>query len=110
MRRNRNEPDSLALAIFTGESRLAGLALAMPNSSAVTIKFLEGDPRPDCPLVGRRALITLEAAALYAQGIGRRQIRVEPANATLAALYRDRYGFALVSPRGAPAYYVRDIL
>jgi hypothetical protein len=110
MRRNRNEPDALSLAIWVGEDRLSGLGFVMPDSRAVTVKFLEGDPRPDCPLVGRRALIALEASALYAQGIGRRRIRVEPANATLAALYRDRYGFALESPKGAPAYYVRDIL
>lgn len=110
IRRNRNEPDALSLVIWAGENRLSGLAFVTSDSCAVIVRFLEGDPRPDCPLIGRRALIALEASALYAQGIGRRRIRVEPANATLAALYRDRYGFALVSPKGAPAYYVRDIL
>ncbi|MCJ2068208.1 hypothetical protein MKK75_05185 [Methylobacterium sp. J-030] len=109
-RRNRNEPDALSLAIWVGDDRLCGLGFAVPSSRAVTLRFLEGDPRPDCPLIGRRALIALEASALYAQGIGRSQIRVEPANETLAALYRDRYGFALVSLEGAPAYYVRNIL
>lgn len=109
-RRNRNAPDALSIAIWIGEDRLCGLGFAVPSSSAVTLRFLEGDPRPDCPLIGRRALIALEASALYAQGIGRHQIRVEPANETLAALYRDRYGFALVNSEGAPAYYVRNIL
>jgi hypothetical protein len=75
----------------------------------VTIKFVEGDPRPDCPLAGRRVLIVLETVQAYAQGIGRRELRLEPVNEALATLYSEIYGFTLATPRGARAYYAKEI-
>lgn len=108
IRRHRNEPDAMSIAIWS-EARLSGLALAVTNADAITVKFLEGDPRADCPLKGVRALIALEAATMYGQGIGRREVRVEPANDTLATMYRDMLGFALAEPPHGTAYYVRVI-
>lgn len=108
-RRFRSDINRLEMAIWGPQDRLCGLGLAIPNSCSITLKFLEGDPRPECPLAGRRALIALEATALYAQGIGRRELRVEPVNDALAAMYRDIYGFRLETLRGSRAYYRREI-
>ncbi|UMY19094.1 hypothetical protein MMB17_07290 [Methylobacterium organophilum] len=108
IRRYRNEPDAMSIAMWS-EARLSGLALATTSAEAVTVKFLEGDPRPDCPLRGLRALIAVEAAMMYGQGIGRREVRVEPVNDTLATMYCDMLGFALAKPPRGAAYYVRVI-
>jgi len=43
-----NELDRLELAIWAGE-RLCALGLATTGGNSVTLRFLEGDPRGDCP-------------------------------------------------------------
>lgn len=90
-------------------NRLCGLALTTLSSAAATIIFLEGQPDPECPLAGYRALIAIEAAQNYAQINGRKEIRVQPVNSRLEELYRDIFNFELATPRGQEAYYRREI-
>jgi hypothetical protein len=52
--RHNREPDRFEMVIWGPGDRLCGLSLASTSSSAVTIKFLEGDPRPDCPASATR--------------------------------------------------------
>jgi hypothetical protein len=107
MRRHR-DPDRLAMAIWA-DGRLSGVCLALTTSEAVEISFLEGDPRKDCPLLGKRALITLEASTCYAQGRGKSELRVRPLNLSLERLYIDTYGFELRSPRKQQPYLVKRV-
>lgn len=106
--RRYDEHDRLDLAMWVG-NRLCGLALGTLSNQALTIRFLEGGPDPSCPLVGRRALIALEAAQCYAQIQGRSELRVEPIHEKLETLYRDIFGFALETVKGRRAYYRREI-
>jgi len=107
--RRHNDPDRLDTVIWAPDDRLAGLALALTASEYVEIRFMQGDPREDCPLKGRRALIVLECAACYAQARGRPELRVRPINPQLATLYIEKYGFALETPRRGSAYYYKKV-
>jgi hypothetical protein len=107
--RRHNDPDRLDMAIWSPDDRLSALSLCLTNSNYVEIRFLEGDPRDDCPLRGRRALIVVECAACYAQARGRPELRLEPNNERLATLYRQIYGFELATPRKAKAYYFKKV-
>lgn len=107
-RRYHNELDRLDLAMWVGD-QLCGLALTTISGQAATVRFLEGRPYQDCPLIGYRALIAIEAAQNYAQLNGRREIRVQPASARLEELYRDIFRFELATPKGEEAYYRREI-
>ena len=108
MRRYR-DPDRLDIAIWSGSDRIACLALGVTTGPAVELKFLEADPRADCPLRGKRALIALETVSCYAQARGKREIRVRPVNETVARLYRDVYGFDPVTQPKAASYFMRRV-
>lgn len=108
-RRYRTDMSAMDIVIWGPGDRLSGLSLVTANSISVSIGWIEGDPRPDCPLVGKRLLITLEAAACYAQALGRREIHLKPLNDTLADLYRTVYGFALEKPRKGAPYYRKEV-
>jgi hypothetical protein len=108
MRRYR-DPDRLDIAIWSQFDRISALALAVTTGTAVELKFLEADPRTDCPLRGRRALIVLETAACYAQSRGKQEIRVRPINETVANFYRAVYGFEMVTKSKATDYLVKRI-
>src|SRR4051812_48667027 len=58
--RRYNEWDRLDLVMWGPGDRLCGLGLATLSGMAVKIRFLEGDPRPGCPLKGKRAAIALD--------------------------------------------------
>lgn len=107
-RRNR-EIDALRLALWCEGLRLSALALCLPTNCSLEIRFLEGDYRSDCPLKGRRCLIVLEAAANYAQAIGKAELRVRPVNLALRSLYEDVFGFEVVERRGQETYFRRSI-
>lgn len=107
--RNHREPDRLDIVVWASEERLAALGLAVTTQRSVELRFLEGDFRPECPLKGVRALIVLECVANYAQGMGKEEVRLRPVNDNVAALYRETYGFELVSPRREEPYYVKRI-
>jgi hypothetical protein len=107
--RRHNDPDRLDIAIWGADERLCGLAVGLTTGEAVEIRFLEGDPRLDCPLKGRRILITLESAACYAQARGRRELRVRPKNERLETLYRQTYGFVLETTRSGDRYYRKGV-
>lgn len=107
--RRHNEPDRFDIAIWGANERLCGLGLGTTTGEAVDIRFLEGDPRQDCPLKGRRILILLEAATCYAQARGRGELRVRPKNERLADLYRQTYGFVLETKRGGESYYRKGV-
>ena len=105
--RYHNDVDRLDLAMWVG-NRLCGLALTTLSGEAATVRFLEGQPYEDCPLVGYRAVIAIETAQNYAQLNGRREVRVRPVSPRLEELYRDILGFELATPRGEAAYYKRE--
>jgi hypothetical protein len=107
--RRHNDADRLDAVIWGPQDRLCGLALGTLTAEALEIRFLEGDPRADCPLTGRRALIILECAACYVQARGRSEIRVRPANERLEALYVQIYGFSLATEGQGRAYYFKRV-
>jgi hypothetical protein len=102
------EPDLLTMAVWAGD-RLSCLALATTSEQAVHIRFVEGDPREDCPLAGTRALIALETCAGYAQARGKRELKVYPLNSDLERLYVDTYGFEVCRPRKAEPYLIKRV-
>ena len=101
--------DRLPIVIWGPDERLCGLGIANTTGKALTLNFLEGDPREGCPLKGRRALIALEVSAHYAQSLGRSELRVEPANSSLESLYRDTYGFTKETPRQGHPYFRKEV-
>lgn len=107
--RRHNDPDRLDMAIWGGQDRLSALALGLTSGQALTLRFLEGDPRQDCPLRGRRIAVALETAANYAQLRGKKEIRVQPINDQLVYLYEKVYGFTLESPRNEAPYYRKGV-
>ena len=109
-RKYKTDPSKFDIVVWAPENRLCCLALATTTAAAVILNFLEGDPRKDCPFRGVRTLIVLEAIQCYGQATGRREIRVEPVNDALETVYREIYGFALVTPKGGSAYYRREIV
>jgi hypothetical protein len=108
-RRYRNEPDALDLVVWGPDDRLSALALATKTGSAISVDGIEGDPRPDCPLKGKRAVIVLEAAACYGQGLGRSELRLVPLNDAVAKHYAEVCGFKAFTPKGGEPYYRRRI-
>lgn len=106
--RKHRDPDRLDMVIWANE-RLAGLSLALTCAEYVEVRFAEGDPRLNCPLKGRRALIFLECAACYAQALGRTELHIQPINEQLKALYEQTYGFELVIPKKGCAYYKKPV-
>ena len=107
--RRHNDPDRLDMAIWSLGDRLGGLGLGLVKGEYLELRFVEGDPRPDCPLKGRRALIMLECSALYAQARGRSELRIEPINERIATLYQQIYGFTVATDRTGRAYYVKRV-
>ncbi|WP_442582517.1 hypothetical protein ACSBOB_11470 [Mesorhizobium sp. ASY16-5R] len=103
------EPDRLDMAIWGGKDRLSGLALGLTTGQSLMLRFVEGDPRSDCPLKGQRILIALQAAANYAQARGKKEIRLQPINEKLVNLYQKVYGFELESPRNEAPYYRKGV-
>jgi len=108
MRRHR-DPDRLNFAIWDDEDKLCAAGLGLTTGDAVVLRFLEGSPRMDCKLKGRRILAALETSANYAQGLGKRELRIQPINSALESLYRETYGFVRVSQRRDGVYYVRKV-
>jgi hypothetical protein len=107
--RRYNDPDQLDMVIWLPNNRLCGIGLGVTTSQAVSVRFIEGDPRSDCPLKGRRALIFLECAANYAQSRGKVELRIEPVNEELVNLYTEVYGFTLETPPRRRSYYKRKV-
>jgi hypothetical protein len=54
-------------------------------------------------------LIALETVACYAQARGKREVRVRPINEAVASLYRDVYGFELVTQPKMTGYLMRRV-
>jgi hypothetical protein len=75
------------------------------GNSAFTARFLESDPRPDCPLKGHRALIALDAFARYAEYAAATELRLVPENATLAAYYATLVEIEPFPNAENPSYY-----
>lgn len=103
-----DEPKDQILAVIT-DDRLAALGLVSASHARVIVRFLEGDPRDDCPLRGARAAIVLDAAATYGQRLGCREIHLEPVNASLSELYCGIYGFVEVPGKRGVEYLKRDL-
>ena len=108
MRRRYRAPDDQFLVIRSGE-RLSALGLVTVANASVKLAFLEGDPRSDCPLRRFRTVLALDIAAFYGQRLGRKELRLEPVNSTVKALYVDRYGFEEVAPARGTPYLKKDL-
>jgi hypothetical protein len=102
------EPDRFDAAIWAGD-RLCGLFLATLAGESVTLRFVEGDPRRDCPLMGRRLLIALDAVVNYTQINGRYELRVEPINDKLIKLFETDFGFRAVKPHKGSPYWTKQV-
>lgn len=103
-----HDPDRLEIVVWAGD-RLCALGLATTTNQAVVVRFLQGNPNSDCPFLGDRALICLEAASCYAQAMGRSELRLYPKNEDLEALFRDTYGFSIEKPPNGEAYYRKGV-
>ena len=101
--RKYNDPSCAKFAIWVGE-RLAAICVADTTGQSVKVRYLEGDPRGDCPLKGRRILVALDAMANYAQLRGKVELVLEPINEKLIDLYESVYGFEVVRPKKDPAF------
>ena len=106
--RRYRDPDVFAFAGWVHDDRLAFIGLAITTSLAVELKFLEGDPRGDCPLGGSRALIALDLCSNYAQSCGRHELWVRPVNESLESLYVG-LGFELAAPKRQERYFRRRV-
>jgi hypothetical protein len=106
--RRYGDPDDFAFTGWVHDGRLAFVGLATTTGVAVELKFLEGDPRSDCPLEGYRALVALDLCWNYAQGCGRNELWVRPVNDSVASLYTS-YGFELASPKRQEPYFRRRV-
>lgn len=107
--RRNNDPKDYVMALMSGE-RLSALFLVRASAERVKVEYLEGDPRPECPLVGVRVAIALDFAAAYGQRLGCTEIHLHPVNEALEGLYCDGYGFEKVASRkGAQPYLKRNI-
>lgn len=103
--RRRHHTELFHCAVWTGGDRLVGLALGVPNRTAVVLEGVEGDPRGNNPAAGLVLTAIIEAAACYARVTSRREIWAkEPSNQRLVDLYVERFRFEPVSRKGYPFY------
>ncbi|MGX7707277.1 hypothetical protein [Methylobacterium sp. Gmos1] len=103
--RRRRHKELFHCAVWTGGDRLVGLALGVPNKTAVVLEGVEGDPRGDNPASGLVLIAIIEAAACYARLTNRSEIWArEPSNQRLVDLYVERFTFEPVSRKGYPFY------
>lgn len=107
--RKHDDINRLDLAVWTPEDRLVAVGLATLSKVAITLRFVEGDPRADCQFKGKRIPIALEATVRYGQMNGVSELRIQPLNDALVHLYETVYGFTLVSKRGEAPYWRREI-
>jgi len=102
------EPSRFDAAVWVGD-RLCCLLVATLGGEAVTLRWVEGDPRPECPLKGRRLLIALDLVTNYAQANGRYEIRAEPLNSAMVNLFETDYGFHAVKAKGRTPYWRKQV-
>jgi hypothetical protein len=107
--RRHKDIDRLDMVVWDAHDRLCGLGLGLLKAEYLELRFLERDPRGDCPLKGKIIPIALDCATCYAQATGRDELRVEPVNDKLATIYQDVYDFSLVTPAKGAAYCSRRI-
>lgn len=90
--RRHRSPKEQTVALLSYD-KLCALAHFTASRKRVLVRFLEGNPRPDCHMKGCRALLMLDLATTYGQRLGNSEIHLQPVNPTLAELYRSRFGF-----------------
>lgn len=95
------------IAVLSVDDRLSCLALFHTSRDRVLVRFLEGDPRGDCQLVGIRVTLMLDLAFTFGQRYGCKEVQLVPVNLALEKLYNDRYGFELVTHKGGDRYMRR---
>lgn len=81
------------VAVLKYKETLSGLALFKVSKKRLLVNFLEGNPSTSCPLKGNRAIILLDLAVRYAQGLGCCEIHLQPVSSKLRDLYINDYGF-----------------
>jgi hypothetical protein len=91
------------------QDRLCCLALVCATRERVLLRLLEGDPRGDCHMRGKRATIMLDLVATYGQRLGCGEIHLEPVNEDLRTLYEDVYGFERVITRKGETYMKKGL-
>lgn len=103
VRRKYNGVKDTIVALYV-QDRLSCLALFHTSHDRVLVRFLEGDARGDCQLVGFRATLMLDLAFTLGQRYGCKEVRLEPVNMALEALYKNTYGFELVTSSKGDRY------
>lgn len=107
--RKYDDINRLDVAGWTTDDRLAMVALATMTKTAVTLRYVEGDPRADCQFKGKRVALALEVVTRYGQMNGLSDLRIQPLNDALAQRYEIEFGFTLVSTKGEVPYWHREI-
>jgi hypothetical protein len=107
--RRYSDMKSLDLAVWTPDERLVLVAIATFSPAALTLRYVEADPSPECEFRGKRVLMALEIATRYAQMCGLDELRIHPVNDALVQLYETTYGFTLVKPKAEVPYWSRKI-
>jgi hypothetical protein len=102
------DPDRLELALWVS-NRLIAMAICETDGDAVVIRVVEADPDRACPLKRRRALIAIDAAANYAQGRGRRYVKLQPASRDLVKQYVQVCGFQPPKMETGSPYYWKQV-
>jgi hypothetical protein len=54
-------------------------------------------------------VIALEAAACYAQELGKPEIRVQPVSTAVEGILRDGFGFTLETPKDTKPFFRRHV-
>jgi len=107
--RRYNDIKRLDVAVWARDERLVMVSLATMTRAAITVRYVQGDPREGCEFKGKRIPMALEAATRFAQKSGVPELRIQPINDALVHLYETHYGFTLVTPRGEAPYWSRVI-
>ena len=109
IRRNYRGHKDVIVALEAND-QLCALALFVLSRQRVLVRFLEGDPRPECYMKGSRALVMLDLAATLGQRYGCKEIHLQPVNDDLKMLYKETYGFTEGKDGSREPILKRDLL
>jgi hypothetical protein len=104
----RNEPTTLAVAIWS-EEVLSALLLGRLNNTAARIDYLEGSPDINDPLRGKVIPLAIEIGARYAQKAGRAELWLMDPVPALREFCKRAFRFEYVEPRGKIPFCRREV-
>ena len=97
------------MAVWEG-AELCGLALGSVSKGRqqITVRFMEGSPRPEHPLRGAVAIVVFEAAAAFAEVLRADRILLRSPLPALWPLYT-RFGFTLAFESAGLVYFEKTL-